>query len=73
MKRGKEGKISLLSVAAPQTPVVLNLSLTGFTDAYNSLEVPPNPPGAADAPAPAAGQAAPAKRSAPLPDLLPRN
>lgn len=69
MKRGKAGKVTLVSVGAPQTPVVLNLSLTGFTDAWNSLALPPNPPGAVAAPA---APAAPAKKE-PLPDLLPRN
>lgn len=70
MKRGKAGKITLVSVGAPQTPVVLALSLTGFTDAWNSLELPPNPPGAVAAPAP--GAPAPATKDA-LPNLLPRN
>jgi invasion protein IalB len=70
MKRGNAGRISLVSVGAPEAPVVLNVSLTGFTDAWNSLALPPNPPGAPAAPAaPAAG--APARE--PLPDLLPRN
>ena len=70
MKRGKAGKVTLVSVGAPQTPVVLDLSLTGFTDAWNALALPPNPPGAVAAPAPAP---APAKKAEPLPDLLPRN
>ena len=69
MKRGKAGKISLVSVGAPQTPVVLNMSLTGFTDAFAALAVPPNPPGGVAAPA----APAPARKPAPLPDLLPRN
>ena len=68
MKRGKAGKVTLVSVGAPQTPVVLALSLTGFTDAWNSLALPPNPPGA-----PAAPAAAPARAPEPLPNLLPRN
>jgi hypothetical protein len=51
--------------------VVLALSLTGFTDAWNSLALPPNPPGAPAAPAATAPAPAPAKE--PLPDLLPRN
>lgn len=51
MKRGKGGTISLVSIAAPQTPVTLNLSLSGFTAAYDSLAVP-------TAPAAAAGPAA---------------
>ena len=68
MKRGRSGKITLVSIGAPQTPVVLALSLTGFTDAWNSLALPPNPPGATAAPA----APAPAVKE-PLPDLLPRN
>ena len=61
MRRGNAGKISLVSVGAPETPVVLAVSLTGFTDAWNSLALPPNPPGAAAAPAaPAAPAPAPA-------------
>jgi invasion protein IalB len=40
MKRGKSGKITLASVAAPETPLSLTLSLTGFTAAYDSLEHP---------------------------------
>ena len=46
MKRGNSGKITLVSVGAPQSPVVLDLSLTGFTAAYDSLEVPPPDPAA---------------------------
>ncbi len=66
MKRGKTGKMTLISVAAPQSPISLNLSLTGFTDAYDSLKPPP---GRAEAPAPA-----PAPTLAPktLPSLAPR-
>ena len=71
MKRGKSGKVTLVSVGAPQTPVVLALSLTGFTDAWGALALPPNPPGAVAAPA--APAPAPAKKAEPLPDLLPRN
>ena len=69
MKRGKAGKISLVSVGAPQKPVVLNLSLTGFTDAFAALAVPPNPPGMAATPAAPTAAAKPD----PLPNLLPRN
>ena len=69
MKRGKAGKITLVSVGAPQTPVVLSISLTGFTDAWNALALPPNPPGAVAAPA----APAPAQKPEPLPNLLPRN
>jgi len=72
MKRGNAGKISLVSVGAPQTPVVLNVSLTGFTDAFAALVLPPNPPGAVAAPDAPSAPAAPARKE-PLPDLLPRN
>jgi invasion protein IalB len=71
MKRGKAAKISLISVAAPEQPVVLDLSLRGFTDAFNSLATPPSPPGAVAAPA-APAPAAP-QPAAPLPSLMPRN
>ncbi len=57
MKRGKGGKITLVSIGAPQTPVVLDLSLSGFTAAYDSLVVPVPP--AAPAPSAAAPAAAP--------------
>jgi invasion protein IalB len=64
MKRGNAGKLTLHAVAAPEQPVTLALSLTGFTAAYDSLAVPtvqPAPTPAAPAPAPAApaGPAAP--------------
>lgn len=72
MKRGKGGKIMLISVAAPDHPVVLDLSLTGFTAAYNSLVTPPNPPGMVAAPNPAAAPAKPAPAK-PLPSLQPKN
>ena len=76
MRRGKAGKISLVSVGAPETPVVLALSLTGFTDAWNSLALPPNPPGAAAAPAapaaPASGAGAPAAAGPAAAELTPR-
>ncbi len=52
MKRGKTATIMLASVAAPETPVRLNLSLTGFTAGYDSLSVPAAP--ATGAPATAA-------------------
>jgi invasion protein IalB len=68
MKRGRGGKITLLSVGAPESPVTLDLSLTGFTDAYNSLEVPVPPAAGSTAPAPA-----PAADPAPLAPLAPRN
>ena len=59
MKRGKAGKLTLHAVAAPEQPVTLALSLTGFTAAYDSLAVP-TVPAAAAAPA-----AAPRPRRAP--------
>lgn len=43
MKRGRAGKVTLVSVGAPDQPVVLDLSLSGFTAAYDSLEVPVAP------------------------------
>ena len=49
MKRGNSGKMTLVSVGAPQSPLTLAVSLNGFTKAYDSLEVP-----AAPAAAPAA-------------------
>jgi invasion protein IalB len=70
MKRGKVAKMSLVSIAAPEKPVLLDLSLKGFTDAYNSLATPPAPEGVARAPA--AAPVAP-KQSEPLPSLMPRN
>ncbi len=66
MKRGKKGTMTLIAVASPQSPIALNLSLTGFTAAYDSLKTPPAPPGmAVQAPA------APAPK--PLPSLMPKN
>ena len=47
MKRGNTATIMLASVAAPEEPVRLNLSLTGFTAGYDSL-VPPTTPATAD-------------------------
>lgn len=46
LKHGKAGEMALVSISAPDHPLVLNLSLTGFTAAYDSLEVPTPPPGA---------------------------
>jgi invasion protein IalB len=70
MKRGNAGTLTLVSVNRPDAPVTLAVSLKGFTAAFDSLETPASPPGAAAAPAPAAPAPAPAK---PLPNLLPRN
>ena len=44
MKRGNGGKITLVSVGKPEQPVTLDLSLTGFTAAYDALEVPTRRP-----------------------------
>ena len=38
MKRGNAGKLTLHAVAAPEQPVTLALSLTGFTAAYDALD-----------------------------------
>jgi invasion protein IalB len=51
MKRGNAGKITLVSVSNPQAPVSLDLSLSGFTAAFDSLQVPTPPTGPAAAPA----------------------
>ena len=47
MKRGSAATVMLASVAAPDTPVRLSLSLTGFTNGYDSLTAP-QPPAAAN-------------------------
>jgi invasion protein IalB len=59
MKRGNGAKLTLLSVGNPETPVTLALSLSGFTAAYDALEVATQPPAPAAAPAPAPAPAAP--------------
>ena len=65
MKRGNAGRITLVSVGQPEAPVILDLSLSGFTAAYDSLEVPAAPVApaapAAPAPAPSLAPAAPAQ------------
>ena len=71
MKRGKGGKLTLHAVAAPEQPVTLALSLTGFTAAYDSLEIPTVP--AADAPAPAAPAPAAPTLAPAAPTLEPAN
>lgn len=43
MKRGRSGRLQLVSIGAPEQPVSLGLSLIGFTAAYDSLEVPTAP------------------------------
>ncbi len=70
MKRGKAANITLISVGQPEQPVTLALSLSGFTAAYDSLEVP-TPPAAPAAGAPAA--AAPAAPEAVAPLAAPQN
>ena len=73
LKRGKAGTITLVSVGRPDHPVELALSLSGFTAAWDSLEVPVLPEGAAvPNPAPAAEPAARPAPAKPLPDLQPR-
>jgi invasion protein IalB len=70
MKRGQAGKLTLHAVAAPERPVTLALSLTGFTAAFDSLQVP-TAPAAPATPTPATpAPAAPAEPAAPL---APRN
>lgn len=60
LKRGKRAKLSVASVGAPDRPIVLDVSLKGFTAAYDSLEIPVAPAAASTAPAaPAAPAAAP--------------
>jgi invasion protein IalB len=44
MKRGKIVKLTVSSIADPNAPVELDLSLTGFTAAYGSLTAPTAPP-----------------------------
>ncbi|MFT3972578.1 MAG: invasion associated locus B family protein [Amaricoccus sp.] len=70
LKRGNAATLTLVSVNRPDAPVSLAVSLKGFTAAFDSLEAPPSPPGAAPANRAAPAPAAPAK---PLPNLLPRN
>lgn len=64
-KRGGSGKLSLVSIAQPNRPITLNLSLTGFTAAYDLLETPVGAPVPATPTAP---------RPAPtMPSLAPSN
>ncbi|MBP6999904.1 invasion associated locus B family protein [Amaricoccus sp.] len=62
MKRGNAIKLIVTSIASPQTPVVLNLSLAGFTAGFDSLAVPPAPPAPAAPAAPAVPAPAPANQ-----------
>ena len=64
MKRGNGGKVTLVSVSAPNAPVTLDVSLSGFTAAFDSLTVPENAPEAA--PGPEAAPQAPEADAAPL-------
>ena len=72
MKRGKAGKITLISIGRPEAPVVLDLSLSGFTAAFESLQVPTEPAGAAPAPAAAAPAPTAPSLADPAP-LAPKN
>jgi len=40
MKKGANAKITLVSVTAPKTPIELEMSLTGFTAAFDSIPAP---------------------------------
>ena len=40
MKRGRTGELTIVSVADPEAPISVPLSLTGFTAAFDSLELP---------------------------------
>lgn len=53
LKRGNGVKLTVTSIADPEAPVELTLSLSGFTAAYDSLTTPPAAaaPAAPDAPA----------------------
>jgi invasion protein IalB len=72
LKRGGTGRVTLVSVGAPETPVTLDVSLSGFTAAYDSLALPEAAPepaaGTAPAEPPAAGVTTPA---APLAEPAP--
>lgn len=70
LKRGKSGRLVLVSVGAPEHPLALDLSLKGFTAAFDALETPPAPPGAPVAPATGGPAAAPAAAN-PAPLALP--
>jgi invasion protein IalB len=75
LKRGKAGRITLVSVGRPEHPVELALSLSGFTAAFDSLETPVLPAGAVlpnPSPTPPAQPAARPAPAKPLPDLQPK-
>lgn len=44
MKRGRAVRLTVRSIADADNPVELNLSLAGFTAAFDSLTTPPAPP-----------------------------
>lgn len=71
LKHGKSGRMTLVSIAAPDHPLALNLSLTGFTAAYDSL-APAAPPPGAPAPSLAPANPAPLAPANPAP-LAPSN
>jgi invasion protein IalB len=43
LKRGRLAEMRLVSISAPEAPVTLEVSLSGFTAAYDSLGVPDAP------------------------------
>lgn len=75
LKRGGKLSLGVTSIAEPEKPVALTLSLKGFTAAFDSLPVPVPPPGATPAPTPAAPAPAPSRApSAPaIPSLVAPN
>lgn len=68
LKRGKRAKLSVASVGAPERPIILDISLAGFTAAYDSLPLAAvtTAPAAAPAPAPT-----PAPTPAPAAPVIP--
>jgi len=40
MKKGAGARVTVVSVTAPKTPIELDMSLTGFTAAFNSIPAP---------------------------------
>ena len=58
LKRGRAVKLTVISIADAQNPVSLDLSLSGFTAAYDSLTPPAGPAAPAN---PAAATPAPAQ------------
>jgi invasion protein IalB len=60
MKGGRVAHLTLRSVIQPQQPLELDISLAGFTAAYDSLEVPEVPAGQPATPPPEVAPLAPA-------------